>query len=348
MQKINKILLTSIISFWCFISFSFGTDNSDCGIFAIWNYNNNWDSDNSFQIVENVRWNDDYIYSKFLDKNTKIQIMDKNDLNTAILNLKKYCCEKELWWLSSESKTCKDDKNFFNLNSLDSQYLYDHLFDVIMRRLNWLTWDNDIYTRTKMTTDELWTERRERISEKAEDLSWSDVQSIVDKYKKFREYHLKYDITSQINAQFWNASNEDFLRYTAWLWGEESEKIAKALKNYKDWSLYDRYHNACALTQYFYWLLNVWIQSDDKIKTINKLAKWTCDDIVKEQIANENKYVWLVTQRAGNRFLYNFVEGYISYLYERRNTLKKTQKDANNKRLDVVRAVPHLVKSCVK
>lgn len=344
MQKINKIFLTLILSLPCMFWISLA-DNSDCWIFAIWKYSNTT-SDNSFQIIEQVRWKDDYIYSKFL-KDTKDKIIDKDSLNTAILNLKKYCCENNEWWLSTKSETCKADHNSFNPNAVDSPYLFIHLFDVIMRRLNWLTWSEDIYTDTKMTVDELWAERRSRINEKAEDLSGSDVQSIIDEYKKYWTYHKEYDITKEMDAQFWNASNENFLKYVIWSWWEESEKISKVFQDYEKRSLYDRYHNACALTEYFYALLNVWIESDDKIKTINILAKWLCENTVKQQISDENKYVWIVTQKAWNRFLYNYLQSYISYLNDRRNTLRDTMKDTNNKRLDIVRGVPQLVKSCV-
>jgi len=348
MKKINKIFIVPVVLLLWILGFSFA-DNSDCWIFAIDRFINTWDANNSFQIVKSVRWRDDFIYSNFLTVEQQTDIIDIDSLNTAILNLKKYCCEKELWWLSFERETCKADKNSFNPNSLDSPYLFDHLFDVIMRRLNWLTWENDIYVDTKMTVDEKWAERRSRITEKAEDLSGSDVQSIIDKYKEFWKYNLKYDIASQMDAQFWDAGNDDFLKYVIWSWWKESEEdIANALRNYKDWSMYDRYHNACALSQYFYALMNVWIKSDDRIRSINKSARWLCNDAVKQQIVNENRYIWLVAQKEWNRFLYNFVNGYISYLHDRRNTLRETQKDIHDRLLDIAKKVPHLVKSCVK
>ena len=343
MYKINKILISLIISLWWFLSFSFA-DNSDCWIFAIWNFNNNWDS-NSFSIVTTVRWNDDYIYSKFLTSEQRTQIIDANSLNAAILNLKKYCCENELWWLSHSSNTCKNDSWFFNPNSLDSPYLFDHLLDVLMRRLNWLTWDNNIYPN--MEVDELWAERRQRIDGKAENLSGSDVQSIADKYQEFRTYHPEYDITSQMNAQFWDEKNANFLTYIIWEWWSESEKIANVFKNYENRSLYDRYNNACSITQYLYSLLNIWIISDDKETTARKTAKWLCSKITKSQIDNETKYVTLVAKESANRFLNNYIEGYLWYLYNRRITLENIRKSSSNKFLDVVKAVPHLVKRCV-
>lgn len=345
MNKIKKIFIISSISLCYLIGISFA-DDWDCGIFAIWKYNNTSEANNSFENIDDVRKKDDYIYSKFLTPDQKAKIIDVDSLNTAILNLKKYCCEQSKGWLSPKSETCIVDKDFFNANSLDSPYLFEHLFDVIMRRLNGLTWENDIYTQTKMTVDEKGTERRNRINEKAENLSGSDVQSIINKYKEFRAYHQKYDINSEMNAQF-KKDDSEFLKYVSGEWWGESEKIAKVFQEYENRSLYDRYHNACVLGEYFYALL-AWKQSKDKMNTINILANWLCNDAVQKQISNENKYVWLVTQRAWNRYIYSYVQDYISYLGDRRNTLRDTQSKTKDKRLDDVKGVPHLVKSCVK
>ena len=95
---------------------------------------------------------------------------------------------------------------------LDSQYLYDHIFDVMMRRLAWLTWDTDIYVGTNMSVDEAWKYSwkwwREFISSKAEDLSWSDSQGIIDEYLKKNNYKLVFIID---NIERTNKDNILFL-----------------------------------------------------------------------------------------------------------------------------------------
>ena len=101
------------------------------------------------------------------------------------MNLKKYCCNNEKWWLKKDYKTCKEDIPFYNDNTLDSPYLFDHLFDVIMRRLNWLSGDKNIYTKTEMTIDNSWAERREFITNRALSSEWASVQSIKTKYNQY-------------------------------------------------------------------------------------------------------------------------------------------------------------------
>ena len=345
MRRLNK-LLVSLIVLYCFTRGFTLADKSDCWIFWKLNFKQNWKSDDWIVFISQV-WETDA--NSFLTIEQQKNIITRDDLNTAVLNLKKYCCENELWWLGHS--TCEWDSVFFNDNALDSQYLFDHIFDVIMRRLNWLTWDTDIYTKTNMTVDPKWQERREWITAKAEDLSWSDSQSIINWYSWTRMQSnptLWYDIYNEI---VWTISSDDknFLRYVSWLWeSEESKKVANAIKNYDKWTLYDRYNNACALSAYFYILLENQSNSDDKNEVISKLRNWSCKRIVKAQIDGENKYVQLVVQRASNLFLSNYIEWYAWYLYDRWNQLKTLWKNSTDKFLDVVRGVPNLVKQCKK
>lgn len=343
MWRLKKVLLISSILSWFAIGFVVA-DNTDCGVFWIFPYSQWWSADNGFSIVDAVWETDSNPYSNFLTVDQQKKILTKNDLNTARINLKKYCCEhNNLWWLAND--TCKNDQPFFNSNALDSPYLFDHIFDVMMRRLNWLTGDNDIYTKTNMTVDDKWEKRREWISDKAEDLSWSDVQSVIDAYKK---YWTKgdYDITQQIEWTF-HLDDQSFLGYISWQKWDESKEVSEMIANYDKWTLYDRYENVCALSKYFYSLLNQG-KSTDKTKIFMENSNWSCEKIVKAQIDAENQYVQLVSQRASNLFLSNYIEWYVEYLYSRWNEVKSQWKNITDRFLDIIRAVPQLVKQSVK
>lgn len=344
MKNLNKILIIPIILACSIFGVSLA-DNSDCWIFGVLTYNN-W-----FSIVNNTRETNSDKNTNFLTIEEQRAIITKDDLNTAILNLKKYCCENGRWWLKQTLDTCKKDKVFFNDNSLDSPYLFDHIFDVIMRRLNWLSGDTNIYTKTNMTLDDKWSERRNFITKQAISTWWSIPQIIIDEYKKFRtgsSPDLWYNISHYIHTTFWSLSNEGFLSYVSWSWNsEQSKMVSNAMKNYSWWTLYDRYINACALSEYFYALLNIW-NSDDRMTIINKLSDKSCDKIVEKQIKWESSYVSLIKQRSSNKFLSNYNEWYIAYLYERQKRLENLLKDSKNRRLDVIRGVPGLQRKCTK
>jgi hypothetical protein len=340
-----KKLLSVFIFLACLTYSSTFADDSDCGNFWILQYDN-WLS------IVNDSWETDINrFSKFLTDEQQKAIITKQDLNIAILNLQKYCCENNLWWLSQKSESCIKNKPFFNDNSLDSPYLFDHIFDVIMRRLNWLSWDYNIYNG--MTLDDKWAERRLKITKYATSSSWTTPQTITDVYSWFWRQSppkLEYNIANKIDNVFSEKNNQDFLSYVSWLWWEESKSVANAMKNYSWWTMYDRYINACALTEYFYALLNQnqWTDSPDKIRNIDKISKNSCSKIVKKQIQWEADYVTLIEQRASNKFQSNYIEWYISYMYERQEKLQDLIKNAKNRRLDVVRAVPSLQRQCIK
>lgn len=346
MRKLNKILTISFLTSLCILNFSLANNSdSDCGKFATLSYKQSWN--NWFNVVTQSRNTDKNKYSNFLSIDQQNAIIDNDSLNTAMLNLKKYCCENEQWGLTQKSKTCINDKVFFNDNALESPYLFDHLFDVTMRRLSGLTWEKNIYEKTNMTTDDKWTERRTRITEKAENTWGTTPQIIVNQYVETWKQNPSYNISSNVYAAF-QYEDDVFLAFVSWQWSsEESKNVANAIQQYDQRTLYDRYINACAMTEYFYSLLNLWINSDDKNKTRNKISNWVCHSAVETQINAENAYVKLVIQQASNLFLSNYIKWYMDYLRGRSDNVKSKQEKIKNNFLDIVNAVPQLVRQCV-
>ena len=348
MKELNKILIAFILlSCLIFWTTSADTEEPDCWIFAIQSYSQGW-SENWFSIVNQVRETDNY----FLTPEEQKAIITKDDLNTALLNLKKYCC-KTPWLLTQNTETCQNDKTFFIENALESEHLYDHLFDVIIKRLGWSTGNNGIYYKDNnpmMTLDEKWAERRSWINEQANSPQWASPQIIIDKYQQFRAqspsnlwYNIKQKIYTTFKSNIWA-----FLSYVSWEFeSEDSKSVANALKNYNKRTLYDRYNNACALTEYFYALLTVWANPKDKDVT-DIWWRSTCDKNVKQLIEWENNYTSLITKKASNKFLSNYIEWYMSYLYERQTKLKKLLNDIGDRRTYVSKAVPCLQRTCAK
>ncbi len=344
MKAKNKILILTLVIFSTLsFSLSFAAeDTTDCALFATPLFHTN----KSFEIIQNTRESDKNQYSNFLTTDQRNSIIDTVSLNTALLNLKKYCCEHNMS-VKSSYETCKTDKVYFNDNALDSPYLFNHLFDIIMRRMTGLTGNNDIYQG--MTVDKKSQERRERINSKAENLSWSNPQEIINKYQEFWSQTYKYDIAEKVNHVFSSPDPTEFLKYVSWNWNtQESKDIAEALQHYEDWTLYDRYNNACALTEYFYRLFNQWIISSNNNYTVQLVSQWACSQFIAQQIENENKYTANVINQSSNLFLNNTTREYISYLYDRLQKLESQRHDTVDKRTYVVRAVPQLVKHCTK
>lgn len=336
MKKLNKII-TILTSLCCFMTCLTFADDSDCWVFGNYSFQQNG-STNWFQIVNDSRETSSNRFTDFLTIDEQKSILSKNDLNTAILNLKKYCCNNEKWWLKKELDTCQKDISFYNDNSLDSPYLFDHLFDVIMRRLNWLSWDKNIYTKTEMTLDNSWVERREFMTNKALSTDWASIQSIKNKYLQFWKWQSEYYIADKIYNMFWRLWNQDFLTYI------KNSELSDSIKDYSNWSLYNRYKNACALSEYFYALLNVSHPSSDK----EKIRSSSCEAIVDRQIVWDNEYTTLVTKNASNLFLTNSIKEYINYLSIRQLSVENLWKITTDRWLDVIRGVSCLHRKCTK
>lgn len=349
MKIFKKIFAISIIISFIF-NISLAEDNNDCQIFWRLRYKQEGGKPNWFEIVNNYREKETEYTSWFLSVEEQRKIIDNNSLNTALLNLKKYCCDNELWWLKQGFDTCKADEPYFNPNVPDSPYLFDHIFDVIMRRLSWFTWDTDIYTKTNMTGDPKWLKRRQRINEQAENISWANPQVIINEYPSYWQespMNLGYNINNDIHKAFLELNSNTFLEYVAWKWGSaDSKKVANALQNYENRSLYDRYNNACSLSEFFYGFFSQAWSSDDKNRILR--YKDECNRITTNQIASEIKYISVVTKKSSNLFLSNYTKGYISYLEERARKLESQWKNSTDRFFDVVRAVPMLIKRCTK
>ncbi len=350
MRKINKTLLIWLLVGLFTFNFSLADNNtSDCGKFATMSYTQKWT--NWFNVITQSRNTDTNKYSNFLSIDQQNTIIDNDSLNTAMLNLKKYCCENKNLEPAQDSETCVKDSVFFNDNTLESPYLFDHLFDVIMRRLSGLTGEKNLYEKTNMTVDDKWTEWRARITEKAESTWWTTPQIIINQYLETRKQSspdLWYNISSKIYASFWDLSDDSFLTYVSWQWSsEESKKVAKAIQKYDERTLYDRYINACAMTEYFYSLLHLWVDSSDRSLTINRVSKWACHNFVENQISAENAYVNLVIQQSSNLFLTNYIKWYMNYLRDRSNNVRSRHNKIINNFLDITNAVPKLIRECV-
>ena len=96
------------------------------------------------------------------------------------------------------------------------------------------------------------------------------------------------------------------------------------------------------------WFTDLWVDSEDKDNTIDRLSDRSCDRIIERQIDWENAYVVLVIHKSANLFLSNLVEWYIWYLYQRQQKFEQQWTAIKNKRMDDVRWVPNLENRTVK
>lgn len=86
-------------------------------------------SEGSFYSVK-VLWTKSPL-AKSLEK-----ILDSKSLNQALLNLQKVCCENHKAFSSERKTVCEQDRPYFYEGNVpQSYYLFDHVRDVLIRRL---------------------------------------------------------------------------------------------------------------------------------------------------------------------------------------------------------------------
>lgn len=339
MKKVIKIVsIIYLFSVFCGLNHTKAEEQfTDCDL-IMWDI---YEWNHSFKTVDKVWITNDYPYSNFLTKAEQKAIIDKESLDRAILNLKKYCFknanDEQRKWRNNLYK--KDQRNIEReSNTLDSPYLFDHIFDILMRKYAWFTWE--VYN---LEVDWSGAEWRKIMTEIATSTWGSNPQDTINKYNSFRYTNSKYDINSKIEDVFITNHNNVWA-FIAWNWGNDGKRIAESLKNYKKRTLTDKYNNACWLSIYLYSLLLNW--SSDAQRIIKNIEK--CNTIAKSQIDKETAYTNLVIQRSSDLFQKNYVDAYTEYLNDRKDKLQKKRKDTADKFKFVSKAVPQIVRNCRK
>lgn len=315
MKTFLKIFYINLLFLWFFINWTINAYDNDCYIFEWGEENGN----HEFKIVDEIFKNPD-------KKNVIERFIDKKSLNFAILNLKNAC-------------NSKSDEN-----RIKSLYLFDHIFDIIMRKYAWI--EKDFYNW--LSLDEKWKEWREYITKIAttkgrdNDEDFKNPNQIISKYKEMRTTHKEYNINWELINIY--ASNHWIL----WNYITESQKgwdkIKEIIDEYENWSLTDKYNNACDISILIYSIL-IWTENGFS-EVSNNLVN--CTNIAKNQIEKENNYTNIVIQKTTNLFQKFYVSKYVEYLNWRINKLEKTRKDSDDKFNYIANAIPKIVRNCKK
>ena len=328
-MNLSKRSIIGIISSLCRLGNVFADDVGDCAL-AIGKY---WEN-GSFTLVESLRKDDLVLHSN---------IIDKDSLNVAFLNLKKNCCQylnaKNLeghTFYEQHTNSCEEDKTYFNTNVPRSYYLFDHIFDVMMRRLNGEV--EEIYPEVSL--DEKGQERRERINEIAEDIEGEVPATIERKYKEYRTI----DNKNSLHGIAEDASPGSFDYVNAMTAGENLE----ILNRYEERTLGERYDNLCNVAGYVYFVFNTVNENMIAITETKSmlLGSNVCSKATNSRIEAENHYIENMIVLKSNELLIRNVESYITYLDKRLRDLQDTMGKAKNSFFAVARKVPKLVQHC--
>lgn len=234
------------------------------------------------------------------------EIIDSNSLNIAFLNLKKSCCSNKDFQKNAQD-TCKADKELFSQNAPQSYYLFDHLLDVLMRRLD------GIESYQEVTPDEKWEERRNFITELATNPKGTTPVNIDKTFKETRKIDPKNLLNIQVNDI--GKSKQEYLSLI------ESWSNLQRINEYQDRTLGERYSNICSISSYMYFLF---INNDQNslFATREKILNGNCQSLIEKRLNSETEYTQLVKIKSSNELSLVNIQEYIDYLGKRTEDLQ--------------------------
>jgi hypothetical protein len=273
-----------ILIFWyTFASDLNDIDNWDCWFVQETTWGNFW------SIFESRSWQNEDIYPK-------------ESIKRALLNLKTYCCKKNIIW--SDTPRCKYDKeNWLFLETYpDSRFLYDHLVDVGFRRLDAM--ENLLYEWT--TQDPIWKKWREFINKKWEQEEGTTPTDILPEFKEQRTINTNFILPYREDGNY----NQQY----------QNEWISIA-SQYSTRPLINRYGNLCEIASYIYWYLwlNLWNYTRSN-------WYWVCSSLSKNLIARNITFTKAIVLKKSNKILYDNLNTHITnYMSQTRlEKLKQT------------------------
>lgn len=201
-------------------------------------------------------------------------VLPEQAFRRALSNLKTYCCIK--------ARDCTNEKNLTKEELYPkSAFLFDHLFDVTMRRL-----DGVEKLAYGLEVDIAGKTRREYINKVASDPNGAQAMELEAKYKEYRTLHTKD--TNDINHVIKNFSKEN---------------------NKATLSLADKYNKVCEIIKTMYEGLQkesiiIW----SKFETKSFLKK--CDNLVAYRVSQENSNVKLLMIKKSSQLLDKVTKAY--------------------------------------
>lgn len=308
----KRLLILLGISLTLFGSTSMAASIGDCWLFS--------STGSNFTYIYWASWNANYG-----------NILPEAWIQRALLNLKTYCCSSKLL----DEKICDEDKknNIFPAEFPESQYLFDHLIDIMFRRLDAkdsdVNWWNLMYN---LTPDPTWLTRRNWITTLANSKDWTSPLLIKEAYTLYRT-------SKWIVPIAWN-NETDYL----------TSRIKEINSDYPNWSLRSKYERVCDIAVHILYndtFKNSISKSEYKDRTLSS-AFTSCEKIEINRVENEKIYVQSTLLQKGNKLLYDTVRSYLVdyFLKQRLQELEQTIFDLKTFFFDVNKTVTEIVEEC--
>lgn len=258
-----------------------------------------------------------------------LNVITLEGLERSLINLKSYCCSSMNHLSTAKfQESCQKDE-LLRKNTThypESPYLFDQLFDTMIRRLTIEENYNDVPADEQATTWE------KAINMLAENPNGVFPPALSKDYQHYRWLQSKYllPLYNGVSLQ----------EYQQTMGKREQETI---LKNYKQRNLNTKYYNLCQNAIYLMTLLPSEFRSAEL-----SIAQIQCSQNIKQILDAHAKYLNTLIIHKSNLLLTQSLKNYTqNYLISNRfQSFENTLNSILNSLLGVVRIIPKLERIC--
>lgn len=239
-------------------------------------------------------------------------IFPDDAIRQSYKNLRSYCCKNHLIKEDIDYDfLCKESDQNENIFYPESSSLFDHLFDVSMRRLDWFALlDYNLPLDPVADARRNWNWTWDGITKIAESADGNTSLNIMDRYTKFWKTN-----TNNILFQYlWSDSNFKIIYWKNVTLSDYNDKYN--IIN-SDWwpavSLTDKYNNLCQIIIQLYYTLTDGNKDRLIIDTSSNNGYYNaCANMTNQRIQKEYVYVQTISISKSTKLLIDTMEAYFN------------------------------------
>ncbi len=250
-------------------------------------------------------------------------ILPKEAAQRSIWNIKKFCCSVD----KNKNDLCSNVDQEWNYPS--STYIFDHIVDIMMRRLDAkIQNENGADLTYWIEPDEKWKEWREFITKEWNSKDGSVPLKIQNEWEKHWTVNKSFEIRSQQKDGIPPRTEDTFV-------------------DYNKRSLWEKYEWLCEAA--------LFLTANNKLANISEdsydmmyQAYLDCENMTKNRIYKEYEYTKAIIMNKGNKLLYNNVKSYLDNYFIQNKLISLQQLVFNIKNIfvEVNKAVSKLQPKC--
>ena len=267
-------------------------------------------------------WSKDSILAKWGEGNLLtgvITAMPKEAMEMAFHNLNKYCCD---------AKIINCDNSNDNTLYPESIYIFDHILDVYLRRLD-AKEKNDNWGNLSYNLQADWSglEWRNFITTQGNSTTGTKPLEIKTKYEKY--WLWTKDVASFINNDKDTKSTWDNSIKSNIIW-------------YTSWTLRDKYNLSCDLVNY---IVENYITNG---KWLTQSEYELCKKLSNSRIDRERTYTQTLLMQKANILLWSNIDSYLSkyFVNDKLSELQQVMFDINSSFSEINKWVSKLTPQC--